>query len=72
MEIKDMIEEETHYFCKKCNCRYNIKESAINCYKSHPKITKIIDQKYGPPHGKPNQIIVELDDGTTAVYDCVG
>lgn len=68
MEIKDMIEEETCYFCKKCKQRYNIKESAINCYKSHPKVVKIIDQIYESPYDIPSQIIVELDNGNMAIY----
>lgn len=68
MKIKDMIEEETHYFCKKCKRGYNIKESAIDCYKSHPKVVKIVDQTYEHPLDRPNQIIVELDNGNTAIY----
>ena len=59
------------YECEICHTRYEERQKAEDCEKSHVGEPKIIESYYTSPNNKyPCKLDVEFNDGTVITYRC--
>ena len=59
---------ETCYRCEICKATWNMKEFAVRCEKSHPKIKEVKANSYRVIQKYPDFIKVTFEDGEERLY----